>query len=106
MTCTELLPNPFSVSSLFVIHIQDVNEAPYNLTISPNKVNENGRPGDFVGTLSVLDPDLPVRVCLQEFFSSFSRIIFKANETVKISSDRSGANFILFSGGKEKVFFS
>ena len=61
VSCTELLPNPLSVSALFTINVQDVNEAPYNLTISSKTVKENGFPWDFVGMLSVLDPDLPVR---------------------------------------------
>ena len=71
VTCTELLFNPFSISSLFVIDIQDVNEAPYNLTISSPTVSENGPPGDFVGTLSVLDPDSPVRRLLPNSFFCF-----------------------------------
>lgn len=51
-----------------MINIQDVNEAPYNLTISANNVTENGPPGVVVGTLSVHDPDLPVRWQLADFF--------------------------------------
>ena len=60
VTCTELLSNPLSVSSVFFINVQDVNEAPYNLTISFQSVSENQETGCFVGMLSVLDPDLPV----------------------------------------------
>ena len=60
VTCTELLSNPLSVSSVFFINVQDVNEAPYNLTISSQSVSENQVTGYFVGMLSVLDPDLPV----------------------------------------------
>ena len=61
VSCTELLPKPLSVSALFTIDVQDVNEAPYNLTISSKTVKENGFPWDIVGVLSVLDPDLLVR---------------------------------------------
>ena len=60
VTCTELLSNPLSVSAVFFINVQDVNEAPYNLTISSQFVSENQETGYFVGMLSVLDPDLPV----------------------------------------------
>ena len=49
------------MSSLFVINVLDVNEAPYNLSISSQTVNENEPPGVLVSMLSVRDPDFPVR---------------------------------------------
>lgn len=61
VNCSELLPSPLSVSSLFVIIVLDVNEAPYNLSISSQTVNENESPGELVSMLSVRDPDFPVR---------------------------------------------
>ena len=49
------------MSSLFVINVLDVNEAPYNLSILSQTVNENEPPGELVSMLSVRDPDFPVR---------------------------------------------
>ena len=74
VTCTELLSNPLSVSAVFFINVQDVNEAPYNLTISSQSVSENQETGYFVGMLSVLDPDLPVgNWCTRVYRTAFVR---------------------------------
>ena len=74
VTCTELLSNPLSVSAVFFINVQDVNEAPYNLTISSQSVSENQETGYFVGMLSVLDPDLPVgNWCTRVYRTPFVR---------------------------------
>ncbi|XP_068740239.1 protocadherin Fat 4-like [Montipora capricornis] len=59
VTCTDLAPNPLSVSSLFILDVLDVNEAPCNLSISSQTIKENGRVGDEVGVFNVQDPDLP-----------------------------------------------
>ncbi|XP_015750243.1 PREDICTED: protocadherin gamma-A4-like [Acropora digitifera] len=63
VTCTELVPNPFSVSSLFFVHVVDVNEAPCNLSLSSQTIPENIPSGAEVGLFSVHDPDLQVRQC-------------------------------------------
>ena len=60
VTCTDLTPNPLSVSSLFIVDVVDVNEAPCNLSISSKTIKENRIVGDEVGVFNVQDPDLPV----------------------------------------------
>ena len=55
-----MLSNPLSVTETFTISVTDVNESPFNLTISGDTVKENGFSGEIVGDLAVQDPDTPV----------------------------------------------
>jgi hypothetical protein len=41
----------------FTVHINDVNEAPTDLSLSGNSVLENSAAGTLVGTVTALDPD-------------------------------------------------
>ncbi|XP_048583508.1 protocadherin Fat 4 isoform X2 [Nematostella vectensis] len=59
VNCSERISPPLSISSIFDIDVLNVNEPPYNLSISGTKIPENGSPGDLVGVLSVQDPDTP-----------------------------------------------
>eukprot|EP00050_Salpingoeca_kvevrii_P022311 m.124425 g.124425 ORF g.124425 m.124425 type:complete len:2539 (-) comp9672_c1_seq2:155-7771(-) len=46
-----------SASAVFIIEIQDVNDAPSDLTLSSSKVTENSPQGTLVGLLSAVDQD-------------------------------------------------
>lgn len=48
----------YSFSKSFTITVNNVNEAPYNITLSNSTVNENSTTGSTIGTFSVTDDDL------------------------------------------------
>lgn len=49
--------NGLSVQRQFTIKVQDLNEAPTNITISKNNINENVPANSVVGNFSTIDPD-------------------------------------------------
>lgn len=50
-------PGGLTVETSFVILIQDINEAPTNIALSSDKVQENRKSGTIVAQLNVTDPD-------------------------------------------------
>ena len=47
-----------SLSVNFTVDINDLNEEPTSITLSPNSVDENSAPNTVVGTITVTDPDV------------------------------------------------
>lgn len=57
VSCTEDTSNKYSISKTFTIQIINVNEAPTNISLKPNDINEHNQAGSIVGTITFVDPD-------------------------------------------------
>ena len=51
----------YSIQRTFVITVNDINEAPRNITLTPSSVDENNNLNATVGVVTAIDPDNEVR---------------------------------------------
>lgn len=62
ITCVENTTNKYSISKMFNIVIGNVNEAPTDIALKPDNINENNLPGAIVGVIQFRDPDNMVSI--------------------------------------------
>ncbi|CAM4782539.1 unnamed protein product [Rotaria magnacalcarata] len=57
VSCSDLIHH-FTINKNFTIFVTDVNEAPVELTLTPNILPENSPAGFVIGQLQTIDPDI------------------------------------------------
>ena len=68
MNCSQVGDVSIHISSILPVFVSDVNEAPFNLTLSNTAVEENMESTpSFVATISAKDPDHNVSITIYSY---------------------------------------
>ncbi|XP_028399274.1 protocadherin Fat 4-like [Dendronephthya gigantea] len=88
---------PLSVKRSFVISVQDVNERPSNINLSPKNIKENSDEGQLVGKLRATDEDFGQVHQFTLLDSAFGRFKLVNNSEIRVAISNTGC---LLHGGK------